>query len=189
MRPRIAVLVSGSGTLLEAMVRDHLPIDLVIADRHCRGLDEVAVQANLNALLIERTDYTPQFDRDAFTELFLRAFHDNDIDIVVMAGFMTVFAALMFGIHGYRNRILNTHPSLLPKYKGAHAVRDAFEDGATVTGCTVHLATPELDAGRILAQREVPILPGDTVETLHERIKKEERVLYPKTIREFARTL
>jgi phosphoribosylglycinamide formyltransferase-1 len=79
---------------------------------------------------------------------------------------------------------LNTHPALLPKFKGWHAVRDALAAGETVTGCTVHLATLEVDEGPILAQESVPVLPDDTEETLHERIKEAERRLYPRVIRE-----
>jgi phosphoribosylglycinamide formyltransferase-1 len=80
--------------------------------------------------------------------------------------------------------VLNTHPSLLPSFKGAHAVRDALAAGVKVTGCTVHVATAEVDAGPILAQEAVPVLPGDDEATLHERIKAVERRLYPATIKE-----
>jgi phosphoribosylglycinamide formyltransferase-1 len=83
----------------------------------------------------------------------------------------------------YDGRVLNTHPSLLPAFQGAHAVRDALEHGVKVTGCTVHVATMELDDGPILAQEPVPVLPGDDEPTLHERIKVVERRLYPDTIR------
>ena len=81
--------------------------------------------------------------------------------------------------------MLNTHPALLPAFKGWHAVADALGAGAAVTGCTVHIATLEVDEGPILAQEEVAVLPGDTVESLHERIKTVERQLYPATIRRF----
>ena len=83
----------------------------------------------------------------------------------------------------YPNAIVNTHPSLLPKFKGWHAVEDALAAGETVTGCTVHFATLEVDEGPILAQETVPVLPDDTVETLHERIKDVERRLYPEVLR------
>lgn len=100
-----------------------------------------------------------------------------------MAGFGTV---LDEPIHdAYARRILNTHPALLPAFPGWHAVEQALEVGVKVTGCTVHLATLEVDAGPILAQQAVPVLPGDTVDRLHERIKETERMLYPRTIREF----
>jgi phosphoribosylglycinamide formyltransferase-1 len=81
---------------------------------------------------------------------------------------------------------LNTHPALLPAFKGWHAVEDALAAGVKVTGCSIHVATAEVDAGPILAQEAVAVLPGDTVETLHERIKAVERRLYPETIRQFS---
>jgi phosphoribosylglycinamide formyltransferase 1 len=100
-----------------------------------------------------------------------------------MAGFGTVLAAPIFDI--YAGRMLNTHPALLPAFKGWHAVRDALAAGVKVTGTTIHVATEEVDAGPILAQEAVPVLTGDTEETLHERIKTVERRLYPETIRLF----
>ena len=102
-------------------------------------------------------------------------------DLVAMAGFGTV---LDQPIHdAFPSRILNTHPALLPAFPGWHAVEEALAAGVAVTGCTVHLATVDMDAGPILAQAEVPVLAGDTVATLHERIKQVERTLYPDTIR------
>jgi phosphoribosylglycinamide formyltransferase-1 len=100
-----------------------------------------------------------------------------------MAGFMTIFTPSIFA--AFPGRILNTHPALLPDYKGSRAVADALASGATETGCSVHFATPELDSGTIIAQAKVPIEPGDTVATLWERIKTTERRLYPAVIRQF----
>jgi phosphoribosylglycinamide formyltransferase-1 len=100
---------------------------------------------------------------------------------------MTVLAPSIF--EAYEGRILNTHPSLLPLFKGHDAVPQALAAGVTETGCTVHLATAELDSGRILAQSALPVLPGDTASTLHERIKVIERKLYPSTIKQFLTTL
>src|SRR6476469_3416118 len=99
-----------------------------------------------------------------------------------MAGFGTIVPAVA---GAYPGRVLNTHPALLPAFKGWHPVKEALEYGVKVTGCTVHLATEEVDAGPILAQEAVPVLPDDTEESLHERIKDVERRLYPQTIREF----
>jgi phosphoribosylglycinamide formyltransferase-1 len=107
----------------------------------------------------------------------------HEIEVVAMAGFGTVLAA---PIHdAFPGRILNTHPALLPAFKGWHAVDEALTAGVKVTGCTVHLATLEVDEGPILAQEAVPVLPGDTKESLHARIKAVERRLYPATISEF----
>ena len=105
------------------------------------------------------------------------------IDVVVMAGFGTVLGQ---AIHtAFPGRILNTHPALLPAFPGWHAVADALAAGVEETGTTVHIATLEMDAGPVLAQERVPVLPGDTEATLHERIKAVERTLYPDTIRRF----
>ncbi len=109
-----------------------------------------------------------------------------DVDVVAMAGFGTILGRAAHD--AYPGRILNTHPALLPKFKGWHAVEEALSAGEVETGCTVHLATIDVDDGPILAQEIVKILPGDTAATLHERIKAVERRLYPETIRKFLKT-
>ena len=116
-----------------------------------------------------------------FTERVVDALQRHDVDLVAMAGFMTILEKPVFD--AFPGRILNTHPALLPAFRGAHAVEEALEAGVKVTGCTVHVATLEVDAGPILAQEAVPVLDGDTVESLHERIKAVERRLYPDTIK------
>jgi phosphoribosylglycinamide formyltransferase-1 len=103
------------------------------------------------------------------------------IELVVMAGYGTIFGEAI--LRAYPARIVNTHPALLPSFKGWHSVRDALAFGVKVTGCTVHVATLEVDAGPILAQEAVAVLPDDDEDTLHERIKAVERHLYPQTIR------
>jgi phosphoribosylglycinamide formyltransferase-1 len=176
---RLCVLVSGSGTILEAMVRAGLEVALVAADRRCRGLD-VAFSAGIETLLVSREQFggfAPTFDRDGFTEELTVALRSRDIDLVAMAGFGTIVTG-RFHV-GYPGRVLNTHPSLLPAFTGWHAVAQALTSGVSETGCTVHIATEALDDGPILAQRRVPIEPDDTEETLHERIKMVERELYP----------
>jgi phosphoribosylglycinamide formyltransferase-1 len=176
---RIAVLASGSGTLLEAILADGIPVDLVLTDRACRAL-EVAEAAGVPAVLVERTDFSPSFDRDAYTDRVVATLREHDIDLVVSAGFGTVIPKAATAFPG---RFLNTHPALLPAFKGWHAVRDALAAGVKVTGCTVHIATEEMDEGPILAQEAVVVEPDDTEATLHERIKEVERRLYPATIR------
>ena len=178
---RIGVLASGAGSILEALVEAALPIEIVVVDRECRAI-EVARDAGLHVEMIERTDFSPTFDRDGYTDLVLKTLSVAEVDLIVMAGYGTVLGE---AIHAtYAMRILNTHPALLPSFKGWHAVRDALAFGAKVTGCTVHVATLEVDDGPILAQQAVEILPCDTESSLHERIKAIERVLYPATIRE-----
>lgn len=177
----LAVLVSLTGSILEEMLKDSLRVGLVIADRACLGL-EIAKAFSIPAELIERTNFTKTFDRDAYTRRVLDVLLRYDVQFVAMAGFMTVFSQPIFD--HYANRIFNTHPSLLPSFKGNRPVRDALQHGVKITGCTIHIATPDPDGGPILAQQEVPILPGDTETILHERIKKAERVLYPRVLRE-----
>ena len=176
---RLCVLVSGSGTILEAMVRSGLDVALVASDRRCRALD-VAFGAGIETLLVSRDDFggfAPTFDRERFTAELTESLAARDIDLVAMAGFGTIVTAT-FHV-AYPGRVLNTHPSLLPAFKGWHAVAQALESGVTETGCTVHIATEALDDGPILAQRTVAVEPEDTEATLHERIKSVERELYP----------
>ena len=180
---RVAVLVSGSGTILDAMLGADVPVTLVVSDRPCAGL-EVAARHSVESALVDRRQFggfSRRFDRHAYTVAVTETLQSADADLVAMAGFGTV---LDRPIHdAYPGRILNTHPALLPAFPGWHAVEAALEAGVKVTGCTVHLATVEMDAGPILAQEAVPVKEGDTVETLHERIKAVERRLYPETVR------
>lgn len=177
---RVAVLASGSGTLLEAILAEDIPVDVVMVDRPCRAT-EVASAAGVEAVVAERGSFGADFDRDGYSADVAATLVDRGIDLVVMAGWGTVFAAPMFD--AFPHRILNTHPALLPSFKGWHAVEAAMDFGVKVTGCTIHVATVEIDAGPILAQEAVAILDDDTVDTLHERIKAVERRLYPATIR------
>jgi phosphoribosylglycinamide formyltransferase-1 len=188
--PRLAVLVSGTGTNLESILAAGLPVDLVLADRHCRAL-QLAANRQVPTALISRTrfGYRPRatWDRGGFTRAIDAELEANQIDLVAMAGFMTILGPGIF--EAYSDRILNTHPSLLPAFKGAHAVPLALAAGVPQTGVTVHVATSALDSGRILAQATVPVLPGDTESTLHARIKVAEHTLYPATIRDYLATL
>jgi phosphoribosylglycinamide formyltransferase 1 len=178
---QIAVLASGSGTLLHAILGEGLTVSVVVADRPCRALD-IAADHGVPAELVERTEWGPSFDRAAYGERLVKVLRAHRTDLVAMAGFGTVVPALPAAFPG---RVLNTHPALLPAFKGWHAVRDALALGVKVTGTTVHVATDQVDDGPILAQEAVPVLPGDTEATLHERIKQVERRLYPATIRQF----
>lgn len=177
---RIAVLASGSGTLLEAILADGIPVSLVVVDRPSRA-QEVAADHGVAAVLVERTSFGQDFDRVGYTREVVDVLHGADIDLVAMAGFGTIFAEPLYEAFG--PRVLNTHPALLPAFKGWHAVREALAAGVKVTGCTIHVATLEVDAGPILAQEAVPVLDDDDEASLHERIKAVERRLYPATIR------
>jgi phosphoribosylglycinamide formyltransferase-1 len=178
---RLGVLVSGSGTILEAILAEGIEVAAVVADRTCRGLD-IARDAGVEAVLVERTDFSKGFDRDAYCAQLVAALQEQRLDVLVSAGFGTVVPGVATA---YAGRMINTHPALLPAFKGWHAVRDALAAGVKVTGCTVHIVTEVMDEGPILAQEAVPVLPDDTEESLHERIKEVERRLLPATIRRF----
>lgn len=179
---RLAVLASGTGSILESMLAAGLDISAVVVDRPCRAVD-LAAESGVEGVTVERTEWGAAFDRDTFTAAVVDALTSRRIDVVAMAGYGTVLGGAMFAT--YADRILNTHPSLLPAFPGWHAVDDALAYGVKVTGCTVHIATVEVDAGPILAQRAVDVLPDDTADSLHERIKSVERELYPATIHAF----
>jgi phosphoribosylglycinamide formyltransferase 1 len=179
---RLAVLASGSGTILQAILEAGLPVSVVASDRPCAAL-AVAEEHGVRSELVDRRLYGgfgPDFDRDGYTAALAATLATHQVDLVAMAGFGTVLGA---AVHDeFPGRILNTHPALLPAFPGWHAVRDALAAGVTETGCTVHAATLEMDAGPVLAQEVVPVLPGDTEGSLHERIKVVERRLYPATL-------
>ncbi len=183
---RIGVLASGSGTILEAILENRVEVSLVVTDRPCRAI-EVANSAGVPCLELPRTSYGKDFNRDGYSERVVAVLEDYGIDLVAMAGYGTILGAVMH--HRFGGRILNTHPSLLPSFPGWHAVDSALEFGVKVSGCTVHIATLEVDSGPILAQEAVRILPGDDKEHLHEKIKEIERLLYPATIAAFAKFL
>ncbi|MGO9872381.1 MAG: phosphoribosylglycinamide formyltransferase [Acidimicrobiia bacterium] len=181
---RVGVLASGTGTILQALLDRDLPVVVVLADRPCRALD-IARGDGIADELVERTDFGPSFDRVAYTKTVVAALEDHNVDLVAIAGFGTILAEPFVDTFG--GRAVNTHPALLPAFKGWHAVRDALAAGVKVTGCTVHLVTEEVDAGPILAQEAVPVLDDDTEQTLHERIKQAERALYPDVIERLVR--
>lgn len=180
--PRLGVLVSGTGSILAAMLDAALPVACVLADRRCGGIER-ARRAGVPTNVVERKSFGADFDRDGYSDALADELVRRDVDVVAMAGFGTVLSGGFFD--AYEGRVLNTHPSLLPAFAGWHAVSEALSHGVKVTGCTVHVATRTVDAGPVLAQRTVPVLDGDTVESLHERIKCAERELYPATIAQF----
>jgi phosphoribosylglycinamide formyltransferase-1 len=176
---RVAVLVSGSGTILEAIVAAGVPVALVVADRPCRGI-AVAESASVAATVLDRHEFGgfgPTFDRDEYSAALAALLREAAIDVVAMAGFGTILTGSLHD--AFPGRVLNTHPSLLPAFKGWHAVADALAAGVSETGCTVHVATEALDDGPLLAQVVVPIAADDDESSLHERIKAVERELYP----------
>lgn len=177
---RVAVLVSGTGSILDAFLDAELPVVVVMADRPCRALER-AEAAGVPAELVLRDRYDAGFDREAYSAHLARRLVAHDVDLVAMAGFGTILGRAAHQVFG--GRILNTHPALLPAFPGWHAVRDALVAGVETTGCTIHVAGLEVDTGPVLAQAEVPVVDGDDESSLHERIKAVERRLYPETIR------
>jgi phosphoribosylglycinamide formyltransferase 1 len=159
-----------------------LPVTTVISDRPCAALALARAHGAADEL-VARSGYGgfgAGFDRQAYTATVTATLVAHQVDLVAMAGFGTVLTETIHS--AFPDRVLKTHPALLPAFPGWHGVRDALEAGVAETGCTVHLATLEMDAGPILAQEVVPVLAGDTEETLHERIKVAERALYPATV-------
>jgi phosphoribosylglycinamide formyltransferase 1 len=187
----IAVLASGSGTVLASIISRGPPVAVVVTDRPCPAI-EVAEAAGVPAIMIDRRDFGYRagigeaWDRRGFTRAVTDVLDSYHADVVAMAGFFTILHEVIFG--RYEGRILNTHPALLPMFKGAHAVRDTLASGVKTTGPTIHIATemPD-DESRIIAQaRGVPVLATDDVDTLWERIKVEERRLYPRVLWDIA---
>ena len=175
------MLASGSGTILEAFLDEGLPVAVVVVDRACAAIER-AEAAGVPVELVERTSFGPEFDRTAYTHRVVDVLKRHEVELVAMAGFGTILSQEVHD--AFPGRVVNTHPALLPAFKGWHAVDDALAAGVKVTGVTVHYATLEVDDGPILAQEAVPVLEGDTTATLHERIKEVERRLYPAVLRQ-----
>ncbi|MCV7440923.1 phosphoribosylglycinamide formyltransferase [Mycobacterium paraense] len=173
---RVVVLASGTGSLLgsliEAAAGDYpARIVAVGVDRACPAT-EVAAAASLPVFTVRLGDHP---DRAAWDKAITEATAAHSPDLIVSAGFMKILGPQF--LSRFCGRTLNTHPALLPAFAGAHAVPDALAYGVKVTGCTVHLVDAGMDTGPILAQEPIPVLDGDTEETLHERIKVVERRL------------
>jgi len=180
---RIVVLVSGSGSNLQAVIdavaEGRLPVTIaaVGADRPGTGGVRRAAAAGIPSFEVDFRQYSERADwNHALTE----AVAAHEPDYVVSSGFMRILDQHF--LDRFPDRYLNTHPALLPSFPGAHGVRDALAYGVKVTGCTVMIADAGVDTGPILAQAAVAVLPGDTEETLHERIKVEERRLLIETL-------
>lgn len=174
---RLVVLVSGSGTNLQAMIdalhQGDVEVDIaaVGADKECAGLDR-ARAAGIDTFVVPLSEHP---DREQWNRALQRRVASYRPDRVVFAGFMRIVDAEFVSV--FPGRIINTHPSLLPSFPGAHAVRDALAYGVKVTGATVHEVVADVDAGPILAQVAVPVAEDDTEAVLHERIKSAERTL------------
>ena len=183
-RARIAVLLSGTGSLCAALLAaaddPAYPGTVVVvgADRPAEGLEH-ARRRGIPTFVCGLREHPDRATWDTELAAQLTAFEP---DLVVSAGFMKIVGPAVLA--AFDGRMINTHPALLPAFPGAHAVRDALAAGVPVTGASVHVVDAGLDSGPVLAQREVPVLPGDDEATLHERIKVVERELLVQTVAE-----
>jgi phosphoribosylglycinamide formyltransferase-1 len=183
-RRRIAILISGRGSnmisLMEAVREPDFPaeIALVLSNRpDAEGLARAKV-AGIEALAIDHKAYST---RESFEQALDGALREREIEFICLAGFMRVLTNWF--VERWAGRMVNIHPSLLPLFRGTHTHRRALEEGVLVHGCTVHFVVPELDAGPIVAQAAVPVVPGDTEDSLAERILIQEHLLYPQALR------
>ncbi|TJY72499.1 phosphoribosylglycinamide formyltransferase [Arthrobacter sp. CAU 1506] len=184
---RIVVLVSGSGTNLQAVIdavregRLEAEIAAVGSDvPGCRGLERAAA-AGIQTFTVAPAGFASRPEWNRALEEAVAAYNP---EVVLLAGFMRILDAEF--VSRFEGRLVNTHPALLPSFPGAHGVRDAMAHGVKVTGVTVHLVDSGVDTGPILAQAAVPVLDDDTEESLHERIKVEERRLLVETLAKLA---
>ena len=184
-RPRLAILISGTGSnmraILEACAKGSLAAEvaLVISDNPGAQGVRTAASRGVETFI---SPYEKGVTRQANELPIARAIKERDIDWVVLAGYMRVLSADF--VRAFSGRIVNIHPSLLPAFPGARAIRDALEGMADYTGVTIHLVDELVDHGPIIAQEEVPIYPGDTEESLALRIHEAEHRLYPRTLQQ-----
>jgi len=182
-KARIAILISGRESnmvaLVDAVTGGRIPgaeVAIVISDQAQAAGLESARQRGIESVLIQRGGRTREdHDREIVAELKRR-----NVDLVCLAGYMRILSQVF--LDSYRGRILNIHPSLLPAFPGLNPQKQALDQGAQTAGCTVHFVDETLDGGPIIAQRRVPILPEDTVESLSARILEQEHLLYPEAV-------
>ena len=180
---QIAVLISGRGTNLQAVIdaidqgRLTAAIAVVISNNEQAPGLQRARRAGLETLWVDHREFPT---RDAFDHALVRELRARHVDLVCLAGFMRVIGPAL--LDAYRHRILNIHPSLLPSFPGLHPQQQAIDHGVKVSGVTVHLVDGELDGGPIVLQRTVPVLDDDTAEALAGRILEEEHRAYPEAV-------
>ena len=182
----IAVFCSGSGTNLQAIIDSQkkgyikAAIRLIVSDTPgCYALKR-AEDSGIKTLVVERKNYKVKKDFEAEV---IDALKKEGIGLIVLAGYMRMLSEDF--IKAYENKILNIHPALLPSFKGAHGIKDAFEYGVKVTGPTVHFVTVDMDAGPVIMQSPVKVTDDDTEESLAQAIHEEEHKIYPRAIQLF----
>lgn len=182
----IAVFASGRGSNFSAIVRAvkkgiiNANLSLLVCDNPQAGVLGKAARAGVKIALIKRKDFAT---KEEFEAKIIEALKREKIDLIVLAGFMRILGSEI--IRAYKNRIINIHPALLPSFKGAHAIKDAFLYGVKVTGVTVHFVDEEIDGGPIILQEAISIKKEDTLESLENRIHKIEHKILPFAIRLF----
>lgn len=182
----IAVFASGRGTNFAAIIKAvkqgkiKANLALLICDNPDAGALKIAHDAKINSALVKREDFPRKND---FENKIIRHLKQNKIDLIVLAGFMRILSPAF--VKKYKNRILNIHPALLPSFKGAHAIKDAFDARVKVTGVTVHFVDEKVDHGPVILQKAVPITQKDTLQSLEEKIHRVEHKLYPEAIRKW----
>ena len=182
----IVILISGRGSNMEAIVQACIAqnwsarIAAIISNKASAGGLEFAAHHGIATAVVDHK----QFDsREAFDAALAKVIDGYQPDLVVLAGFMRILTEGF--VRHYEGRLLNIHPSLLPAFPGLHTHERAIEAGCKLAGATVHLVTPELDHGPIVIQAAVPVLPGDTGDTLSARVLKQEHLIYPRAVRWF----
>ena len=184
---RVVVLISGNGSNLQAIIdaskKDPglYEVVAVISNREDAYGLERADQAGISSAVIDHKAYD---SRESYDHALMQIIDAFTPGLVVLAGFMRILTPEF--VHHYTGRMLNIHPSLLQKYKGLNTHQRAIDAGDRVHGCSVHLVTEELDDGPVLLQAEVPVLDGDTAESLAERVHVQEHIIYPEAVRRFA---
>ena len=184
---KLGIMASGSGSNFEAIAQaiedGQLKAQIAVLIYNNPGIKAVerAERWGVPAVLLNHRDYKRRNDLDT---AIVNVFRQYKVEWVVMAGWMRIVTPVL--IDAFPDRIINIHPSLLPSFKGAHAVEQALEAGVKITGCTVHLVRQEVDSGPILIQAAVPVLPDDTPETLHARIQVQEHRILPQAIAQLA---
>ena len=182
----IAVFASGRGTNFAALHRAikkgeiQAEISLLVCDNPKAKALGRARRAGIKVALVKREDFATRSD---FEQRIIRHLEENNIELIALAGFMRVLGPDL--VNRYRNKILNIHPALLPSFKGAHAINDAFDYGVKTTGVTVHFVDEKMDHGPIILQAAVEIKETDTLESLEARIHKVEHKIYPQAVRLF----
>ena len=180
---QLGLMASGSGTNFAAVAKAiadsqlNAEIKVLIYNNPQAKVKEHAKKYNIPTILIDHRNYQPRKNFDREIVAVLKAY---GADWVVMAGWMRIITQVL--LDGYPNRIINIHPSLLPSFKGIKAVEQALKAKVKITGCTAHLVNLEVDSGEIIMQAAVPVLPDDSLDTLHARIQEQEHIILPKAI-------